>query len=160
MTQRPLSGTVTTDPFLVCPTQGLFRRSSPARRSALCLAQTLTYLTTSSRPTTTAVRSHGFTRSTVAKSCRRLPKVRLQRSSRIMLTLLNTISESYGLLARYPSRGNHQCVCDVFEIQVNNINYYYYQNVSNIIIIYFKHITHTLVIITHYTCIHGLRNNS
>ena len=48
---------------------------------------------------------------------------------------------------------NHQCVCDVFEIWVNNIKYYYYHTGSKItcIILYFKHI-HIVVIITHYKC--------
>ena len=40
----------------------------------------------------------------------------------------------------YPLRGNHQCVCDLYEIY--NTNFYYHQHVSNSIIVYCKHLTH------------------
>ena len=40
----------------------------------------------------------------------------------------------------------------MFEIYDNNINYYYYRPGSNIIILHFKLMTHTVVIITHYKC--------
>ena len=45
---------------------------------------------------------------------------------------------------RVPIEGTIISVCDVFEIQDNNINYYHYQPEWNIIVVYFKHITHTL----------------
>ena len=36
------------------------------------------------------------------------------------------------------------CICDVLDIKDDNINYYLYQPESNISIVYFKHITHTV----------------
>ena len=52
--------------------------------------------------------------------------------------------------SRVPVEWEIIIVCDVFEIYDNNTNYYHYQPGSNIIIVYFKHITHTVVIITDY----------
>ena len=41
-------------------------------------------------------------------------------------------------------------VCDVLQILDNDFNYYHYQPGSHIVIVYFKNITHTAVIIAHY----------
>ena len=64
----------------------------------------------------------------------------------------NRSASIFIITSRVPVEGKiiRVYVCDVFEIQDNDIHYYYYQPGSNIIILYFKLITQTVVIITLY----------
>ena len=46
------------------------------------------------------------------------------------------------LLAGYPLSGNHQCVCELYEISDTNLNYYQPGSNAIIVVLYGKHITH------------------